>query len=118
MALKSVAVQGDASASAGSAMYTGATSGSWTAGPVTETKYDVLTSGGKKVIYKAECSFSFVGENSGGSAVTGESSVTLEASGTGLQGGSTFVLVDGESANDSYGNTVSVSASAILQADK
>jgi len=120
MAVKPVAVEGDASAEAGTTPYTGATRGTWTAGSVTETSYDVLTSGGTKVIHKAECSFSFTGDSAPPQTVgdvSGDSTVTLEASGTALQGGSTFVLVDGDSETDSYGNKVSVSASAALQAD-
>lgn len=119
MALKPVAVTGDASAEAGTTPYTGATRGDWTAGGVSETSYSVLTSGDTEVIHKAECTFSFVGDSAPpqtvGDVIASET-VTLEAAGTTLQGSSTFVLVDGDTITDAYGNTVSVSASAPLRA--
>lgn len=119
MALKRVAVDGDANASAGSKNFVDTATGSWTAGPVTVSAYDQLSAGGTKVIYKAECSFTYQGsDNSSGATVPGESSVTLEASGTTLQGGDTFVLVDGDSAEDEFGNKIEVSASSPLQADQ
>lgn len=121
MALKPVAVEGDASASGGDQMYQPADEGEWTPGPVVLTSYDKLTVGGTKVIHKAECEFTFDGMNNKPNtpvAVSGTSSVTLEADGTVLMGGSTMVLVDGDSNEDSYGNEISISASGILQAEK
>lgn len=122
MAPKSVAVEGNASASAGSTLVEPAKAGSWDAGDVSETSYDFLTVDSTKVIWKAECTFSFTGDSDPPNGVVEDvhrsSTVTLEASGTALQGGSTFVLVDGDSTQDDYGNTVRVSASANLQADK
>jgi len=119
MALKPVAVKGDASASTGSVPYTGAVEGEWTAGAVTETSYAQLTSGGTEVIHEARCTFSFVGgsdpPNGRTADVSGSSTVTLSAAGTVAQGGLAHVLRDGDEAQDSYGNTVSVSAAAVFR---
>lgn len=117
MAMKPVAIAGDATATAGAVVAAGADSGTWTAGPITESTYDVLTSGGSKVLYKAECTFSFSGKDSANAAVTDTSTVTLDATTKVLQGGGTFVLVDGDSQADEYDNTVSISASAPLRVD-
>jgi hypothetical protein len=116
---RSVAVDGDVSATAGTAFYTGATSGTWTAGPITATTYENLESGGKKVIWKAECTFSFTGENSGGSAVTGTEKVTLTAT-TKLLDPGQHVLVDGDSktggdAPPTFDNKLTVSAAGPLE---
>ncbi|EKV27256.1 hypothetical protein C882_1758 [Caenispirillum salinarum AK4] len=79
------------------------------------TSYAALTVAGTEVIHKAECTFSFLGENSGGSAVTGSSTVTLTADAQPLQGGLAGVLVDGNQDSDGYGNTLSVTASGVLR---
>jgi hypothetical protein len=119
MAMKPVAVQGDASAEAGSTLYGAAKAGAWTAGPVSETSYAKLTSGGVAVLHRAACTFSFVGgsdpPNGLTADVTGTSTVTLTASGTVAQGKLTHVLRDGDQQQDGYGNTVSVSASAAFR---
>jgi len=109
---KSIARSGDVSAQAGSSMYTGATSGSWTAGDLTLTTASLASSGGSKAVIKATCTFSFSGSN-GQSAVTGTSSVTLNPSSRLLTIGGTAPLVDGDSAKDDYGNTIKVSSSTL-----
>ncbi len=117
MAGLGVAKAGDVTASVGTTYFGTATSGAWTAaGPVTETTYSFLTIQGAAVVHQASCSFSFSGSD-GTNAVTGASSVTLTASSTTLQKGSTFVLRDGDSAQDIYGNTLTVSAPNILTSD-
>lgn len=61
---KPVAVTGDtvATASSATAPSTQPTwSGTWTAGPVTETAYPKLTVNSTAVIHKASCTFSFIG---------------------------------------------------------
>ena len=112
--MKPVAREGDASAAAGKTPYTGATSGTWTPGSVTETTADRASSDGAKVVTQAKCSFSFSGTN-GTSAVTGSSTVTLSPGSLLLSIDGATPLVDGDSAKDSFGNTVSVSSSAILR---
>ncbi|WP_404385398.1 hypothetical protein [Caenispirillum salinarum] len=107
-------MKGDVTATAGTVPYTGATSGDWTAGAVELTSYPVLTVAGTDVIHKAECTFSFLGKNSGG-AVTGSSTVTLTAGAQPLQGGLSNVLVDGNWNKDAYGNTLNVSATGVLR---
>lgn len=119
MALKPVAVQGDASASTGNGLVGAAKKGKWTAGEVNETSYSQLTAGGVEVIYEAECTFTFLGDsdppNGVVSDVNDSSTVTLSASDTVAQGGLNHVLRDGDEEEDAYGNKVSVSASAALQ---
>ncbi len=115
MAAKSVAVKGDVSATAGTSPYTGAQTGTWTAGPVTETSYAKLKVGGKQVLWKAECTFSFSGANSSGATVTGTEKVTLTATTKLLMKGEHSVLVDGDSKTGgdtppSFDNQLSVSA--------
>ena len=115
MVAKSAAVKGDVSATAGTSPYTGAQTGTWTAGQVTETSYANLKVGGKEVLWKAECTFSFSGANSSGTTVTGTEKVTLTATTKLLMKGEHSVLVDGDSKTGgdtppSFDNKLSVSA--------
>jgi hypothetical protein len=66
------------------------------------------------VIYEATCTFAFAGTK-GNSAVVDSSTVTLTAAATLLQGQSSFVLRDGDSAQDNYGNTVKTQSSRTMQ---
>jgi hypothetical protein len=119
----SVAVEGDVSPTVGVAMFTGAQSGEWKAGPVTVTTYPNLKSGGKKVIWKAECTFSFSGANASGAPVTGTERVTLTATTKLLNKGQHQVLVDGDSKTggdlpppaSNYDNKLTISASGPLK---
>jgi len=118
MPLKPVGKVGDTAATVGTGMYGAAASGSWTAGPVTETAYALPTIGGVATIHAASCTFSFSGVQSDGTTpVTGTSPVTLTAATTTLQKGSTFVLRDGDAFSDTYGNTLTVHAAGILRSD-
>jgi hypothetical protein len=112
---KSIAVEGDVSATPGNTPYTGAESGSWTAGTITYQGYDPLTIGGTRVVREASCTFSFSGASSSGATITGTETVTLSASATKLQGGSSNLLVDGDSEVGSYGNELLVQTGAKLQ---
>ncbi|RUN74795.1 hypothetical protein EJC47_19765 [Sphingomonas sp. TF3] len=115
MSLKPVAVEGDVSPSPGTTPYSPAVSGAWSPGAVTYTKYDKLTVGGAKTVWQAKCTFSFAGSDANGVAVAGTSNLTLTAGSTKLQGGSSNVLLNGDTANDSYGNTLTVNAAGKLQ---
>jgi len=106
--------EGDVSATVGTTPFTGADKGTWTAGPITYTTYDRLTSNGTKAISEAECTFSFAGTNSSGATVTGTETVTLSARPTKLQKGASGVLVNGDSASGDYENTLTASASQKL----
>ena len=112
---KSVAVEGDVSATPGSTPYSGAETGSWTAGAITYQGYDPLTIGGTRVVSEASCTFSFSGASSSGATITGTETVTLSAGGTKLQGGSSKVLVDGDRKAGSYGNELLVQTGAKLK---
>lgn len=104
-------------------LWPGATNGAWSIGTlagtatvVELTTSDLVSSDGRSSVAKAVATFSFRGTD-GTNAVQGESTVTL-------QGGSPLVslagvapLVDGDSAEDSYGNKLSVSSSATLATD-
>lgn len=121
MPLKPVAKQGDVSATAGTTVHETATTGSWSAGPVTPVPYAFLTIGGTPVVHEASCVFTFNGSNdSSGTPVTIGPipvTVTLTAASTTLQKGTTFVLRDGDSTQDSYGNKLEASAANNLQSD-
>jgi len=109
---------GDTSATAGTVMYSPAASGTWTPGTVTETSYPLLTISGVAVIHSASCTFTFSGLKADGTTqVNGSSTVTLTAATTTLQKGSTFVLRDGDTTSDTYGNTLTVHAANILRSD-
>lgn len=111
MTSKQVAVEGDVQATAGTTPFTGAASGTWTAGSVTCSSYDQLKIGGSKVIYKAECKFTFNGTSSAPASITGDETVTLEAKSTKLQGGLSKVLVNGDSVTGNFGNKLQINAS-------
>lgn len=113
MATKPVAREGDVTAKVGTTPYTGATSGTWSSGSLTLTTAPLASSDGKVVVVKAESSFTFSGANSS-TAVTGSSSVVLSPGQLLLSIDGTAPLVDGDSAQDAFGNTVSVSSSATL----
>lgn len=113
MAAKPVAHEGDVTATAGKSPYTGATSGTWTAGAVTATNAPLAASDGKKVIVQAECTFTFSGTN-GTSTVTGTSKVALAPGSRLLTIDGSMPLVDGDSQQDSYGNTLAAASAATL----
>jgi hypothetical protein len=115
MAAKPVTGDGDVSATAGTTPFTGAQGGTWAAGSVQLKTYAKLEAGGKPVVHQAECTFSFSGANASGAKVEGTSTVTLTEPGRPLQKGQQSVLVDGDSANDSFGNKLSVSSTRRLQ---
>jgi hypothetical protein len=119
MPLKPVAKDGDVTATARSTKLPPAVSGSWTAGSVVTTRYPFMTIGGVAVIHQAMCTFSFTGTgpSPGNAPVSGTSIVTLTATSTTLQKGSTFVLRDGDTKQDSFGNTLAVSASNHVKSD-
>lgn len=98
MTSRPVATGGDVQATRGDSSYTGAESGTWTPVPISCEAYEHLTIGGAKVIHGASCTFNFSGISSSGATVAGTSTVTLTAATTILQGASSKVLVDGDSA--------------------
>ena len=102
------------SATPGTAPFTGADTGAWTAGTISFTSYDKLLSGGRKAISQAECTFSFTGQSSSGATVTGSETVTLSAQATKVQKGAAGVIVDGDSATGSFGNTLTAASSGKL----
>lgn len=114
MSAKGVAVEGDVSADPGTSLYTGADSGTWTAGAINVETYSHLTlMQTKKVIHKASCTFSFSGTGPTPSKppITGSEKVELVAQTTLLMGGTTFVLVDGDTKTGTYGNKLTVTSS-------
>jgi hypothetical protein len=123
MPAKSVAVEGDVKATVGTMPFTGAQSGTWTAGSISYTSYANLKSGGKKVIWKATCLFSFKGASASGATVTGTETVTVTATTKLLNKGQRSVLVDGDTRTGgdlpaptpNYDNKLTVSASGPLK---
>jgi hypothetical protein len=91
-----------------------ADTGKWTAGEVGETTDPKLSAGGAAVLHQATCTFSFTGSKGSSPPVTitDSATVTLSPQQTTLQGGQTAVLLDGDSAQDSFGNTLKVSVPA------
>jgi hypothetical protein len=116
--MPAVAVAGDIVATAGSDTTFGGTAdtGAWSAGQVTVVDYAKLTIGGQHpVVHEASCTFTFNGSKTAGgatTAVTGSSTVTLRASTTVLQKALSNVLLVGDEARDSFGNSVSVGSAA------
>lgn len=114
--MPSVAVAGNVVPTPGSDVTFGgkADSGSWSVGSVTVNAYAKLTVGGSAaVIHEARCTFTFLGSKTAGpvtTAVGGTSTVTLRASTTVLQKGLSNVLLDGDEAHDSFGNSLAVHA--------
>jgi len=117
MAQQSVAVAADISVSPGVVLCLGAAKGAWKAGPVTVSTYRSLTVGGAETAWEARCTFTFTGTGPSPSEaeVTDSSDVTLTATAKKLLGGGNYVLVDGDRAQDEYGNTLSVSATGKLR---
>ena len=115
MAGKPVAVTGDVVATVGTIFFTGATSGTWSAGDVSVQFYNQLTIGGATVIHQAKCTFEFDGENAGGTKVKGSEIVTLNAGATVLQKGQSRVLVHGDVAIGTFGNKLEVQTTNVLR---
>lgn len=113
---KKVVVEGDVKATPGTAPFTGAASGTWTAGPVTVVPYPKLSAGGKKVIYQASCVFNFAGTSPppANSPVSGSETVMLAAKKTTLNAGQSFVLVDGDQQDGMFGNKLQATATQKL----
>ena len=121
---KTVAVQGDVQAEAGSVAFEADTdqAGSWSAGPVVDTVYDHLTVDGTSVVYKSECTFTYAGgtTSTSGSPVPvppATETVTLTAGSTVLQSGSDSVIVDGDEEESSYGNKLNASPPGHVSTD-
>ena len=114
---KSVAAEGDVTATAGTTPFTGAQSGTWAAGSITVTAHADLQVGGAAAISKANCTFSFSGLNSSGVTVTGQESVTLMAGATKLHDGEDTVLLDGDQATGpgGFGNKLKVTSTRKLK---
>ena len=111
---RNVAGQGDVSAIQGITPFTGAQSGTWTAGAITVTAHSELQVGGVAVITQASCTFSFAGVNASGSPVTGQETVTLPAGATTLHVGPDTVLVNGDQAVGAFGNKLQVVSTRTL----
>ena len=115
MSGKAVAGATDVSATPGTSPFTGADSGTWTAGPVTVTTYPTLRAGDAEVAFKAICTFQFSGK-SGQTPVTGSETVTLSAASSAkLQKGKNGVLLDGDVAEGAFGNKLTASSTRTLR---
>jgi hypothetical protein len=109
MAGNSVAVTGEVVATPGTTPFTGANpGGSWTAGSISMQTYGKLTIGDQPVMHGASCTFSFSGTTGTGAPISGSEVVTLTAGTTVLQKGQSGVLVQGNSATGTFGNTLAV----------
>ena len=106
-----VAREGDVSTTVGTTPFTGATSGTWTAGDLELTTTGRAQADGKEIVTAASCTFSFAGTN-GQTNVNGTSVVTLQPASRRLRFGTASPLVHGNSASDTFGNTIRVTSSA------
>ena len=113
---KTVIVDGDVIATAGTAPYPPAASGSWTPGSVVFTKHNKLSVNGVKVVYQAKCTFNFSGQTSDSppKVVTASEEVLLKATSTKLMEGGVDVLLHGDKKVGAYGNTLEAKASRQL----
>lgn len=110
---KKAAVEGDVKATPGTTPFPPADSGAWSAGPVTDTPYPKLSSGGKKTLSQSMCTFTFTGTQStpnGPVPVSGTEMVTLVAKKTKLTAGGNLLL-DGDNQQGVYGNKLEATAS-------
>lgn len=117
MASEPVAVSGEVVAKPGQKMFGEATSGAWTADPVTTNAYDHLAIGGKPVIHGASCTFRFTGNRSDGSPVIGDETVDLPAGATVLQGALSGVLRNNDKATGQFGNQLEVKTANVLKSN-
>jgi hypothetical protein len=112
---KPVAVQGEIKATPGTTPFAPADTGSWTAGPVVEVTHAKLGVKGKLVVLEASCTFSFSGAvSSTGAPVAGVEVVMLKPTTTILLKSGTFVLLDGDKKQGTYGNTLEAAAAGHL----
>ena len=88
--------------------------GTWAAtAPPVETPLPVPTSGTTALIAQASCTFLFTGKTSANTPFTSPPSpVLLKPGSRVLRIGTAGPLVDGDTAEDTFGNTVSVSSTA------
>jgi hypothetical protein len=117
MAVKNVATKDDVRTVVSVTPVAPATSGNWTAGPVSVTAYPSLLVDGQGVIYEARCEFSFKATSP---PVTDVDTVVLNASSLGrthLQGLHDQVLRDGDSITSPKGNTVRIVSSQRLRSE-
>jgi hypothetical protein len=137
MALNGVAIESDIKAIPSQGSFTDSAGNAadvikpgWSAGSVTVTPYPKLTVGGRPVIYRAQCTFSFSGQKTNPSPapptpVTGTETLVLSAADLGqtrLQGGENDVLRLGDSTDNSsqpskWGNVIKVVSSRKLRSD-
>jgi hypothetical protein len=113
---KPVAVQGEIKATAGTTPFPPADTGSWTPGPVVEVTHQKLGVKGKLAVLEASCIFTFSGSvSSTGAPVVGVEVVQLKPPApTILLKSGTFVLLDGDKMQGTYGNTLEAAAAGHL----
>jgi hypothetical protein len=117
---KRVGVKGDVQPTNGTTQPEKGTGGTWASGPIRYQTYAYLKVGGTPAIYEASCTFTWNGmlKADPSKAHSPEySTVTLTATTKLTQKGSKKVLVDGDSAQDEYGNKLQVSAAGVLKTD-
>lgn len=89
--------------------------GAWVAAPVSETTTPHTRVDGRAVVVEATCTFTFTGSlKSNGAAYTTISDVTLSPASRVLRSGGDRPLVVGDSAQDTHGNRVEVTAAGTL----
>ncbi|MFG3497632.1 hypothetical protein [Streptomyces sp. NPDC047928] len=112
---RAVAGEGDVTATVGTMPFTGADTGTWTQGTMTETASTTLKADGAFVLHAVTCVFDFQGTNSAGAAVKAASTVTLKAEPSLLRPGGRPVLLHGDSAEDAFGNRLKVASTRSLR---
>lgn len=118
---KSIAVAADVTTETapGTSPFTGYDpGGTWTQVAFQVLTRPALTIAGAEVSWKATASFQYAGTVGGqGSPPGGPSDVTLTGSSSALMVEGLPLLRDGDTAQDSFGNTIKVSASHPLRSD-
>ncbi|MGB3673425.1 MAG: hypothetical protein WA988_03185 [Candidatus Nanopelagicales bacterium] len=119
MVAKKVAVEGDTTATVGTMPFTGADTGTWTAGTIEESAYPKLRCAGTPVIWEATCKFSFIGTGPPPvkPTIKGDETVTVTATTNLINKTQHSVLVGGASSVGKYGNKLQISATGPLTTD-
>ena len=107
---KKIGIKGDVKAEPSKQPFPGAVSGSWTAGPIQSTLHDKIYVNNNQAIFLATCTFTFIGNGPppANPPVNGSDKVELKAGDTKLSGKTGGVLLDGDSAKGTHGNTLKV----------
>lgn len=117
--MKPVAARGDVTAEKGTIGQPSYPGGTWSAGEISLDTDSKLVVSGTAVLHEASCTFTHSGGKTTSTPPVEEtpwtSSVTLGPSSTKLKAGGRAVILDGDTKQDSYGNTLKAGSSRKLR---